>query len=129
MKEAVSIFEGNRNLTQDYLETLMKAGKFEECVKAFDEISNDLKKIGKLQYCKAFALTKLEKYDEAAEIVNDKFQMDDIKEGDISIADLWYELYAGVLKKAGKLNEGDDVETVVEQYYPLGDLDFRMHTK
>ena len=129
MREAVTLLRGNRNLTQDYLETLMKAGQFEACVNAFDEMPETLKKIGKLQYCKAFALTKLARYDEACAIVNDKFQMDDIKEGDISIADLWYELYAAVLKRDGKLQEGDDVERIVEQYYPLGDLDFRMHTK
>ncbi len=55
--------------------------------------------------------------------------MDDIKEGDISIADLWYELYGAILRKEGKISDGEDVEKAVEKYYPLGDLDFRMHTK
>ena len=128
MRESIELLQGNRNLTQDYLETLMKAEKFEECVRAFDEMPKELKNIGKLQYCKAFALTKLERYEEACEIINDKFQMDDIKEGDISIADLWYELYAGVLRKAGKLQNEENVESLVEKYYPLGALDFRMHT-
>ena len=47
----------------------MKAGKYEECVNTFNGLSEELKRIGKLQYCKAYALTKLEKFEEACEQV------------------------------------------------------------
>ena len=129
MMQAFSLQPLHRNIVQDTLETLMKAAKYEECVNTFNGLNEELKRIGKLQYCKAYALTKLKRFEEAKAIVNPEFSMDDIKEGDISIADLWYELYGAILRKEGKIFDGEDIEKAVEKYYPLGDLDFRMHTK
>ena len=128
MARAFLLMPTHRNMAQDYLETLLKNGQFEECVETFDGLNGDLQKIGKLQYCKAYALTKLNRLNEAKAILNADFQMDDIKEGDISIADLWYELYGKILTAEGKMGT-DDVERTVERFYPWGDLDFRMHTK
>ena len=129
MERAFQLLPNQRNLVQDYLETLLKNQQFEQCVCVFDELDNTLQAIGKLQYCKAYALTKLKKVNEARAILNPNFKMDDIKEGDISIADLWYELYGQILLLEGKISTSDDIEKSVETYYPLGDLDFRMHTK
>ena len=129
MMQAFSLQPLHRNIVQDTLETLMKAQKYEECINTFNGLNEELKQIGKLQYCKAYALTKLKRFEEAKAIVNPEFSMDDIKEGDISIADLWYELYGAILRKEGKISDGEDIEKAVEKYYPLGDLDFRMHTK
>ena len=129
MLESFALQKTHRNIAQDALETLMKAEKYKECVDLFDSLNSNLQEIGKMQYCKAYSLTKLKRYNEAREIVNSDFKMDDIKEGDISIADLWYELYGAILKAEGKIFENENVEKAVEKYYPLGDLDFRMHTK
>ena len=129
MMQAFSLQASHRNIAQDTLETLMKAEEYEKCISVFDGLNANLQEIGKMQYCKAYALTKLKRYAEAKTIVNPDFKMDDIKEGDISIADLWYELYGAILKAEGKIADGEAVEKTVEKYYPLGDLDFRMHTK
>ena len=127
MQKAVKLYPSHRNLCQDLLETLVLAKEYESCVKAFDSLNENLKGIGRLQFYKAYSLTKLKRYDEATKIVNDKFKMDDIKEGEISISDLWIELYTEIARiKTGETDE-KKLAKYVEKNYPLASLDFRMH--
>ena len=75
----------------------------------------------------AICYIRLGKLDEAKEIINEEFTMNDIKEGEFSISKIWVELYKEIMKNDGKdvssLNDSD-----VFKIYPLPQkLDFRMH--
>ncbi len=112
-----------------YKRSQVLAKKYQECVVAFDSLNEKLNGIGRLQFYKAYSLIKLKRFEQAMKIVNNQFKMDDIKEGEISISDLWLELYTQVTKiKTGETDE-KKLAKYVEEHYPLASLDFRMHVE
>ncbi len=74
---------------------------------------------GRLRFLTALALLKLDRGDEAEQILDDRFVMPDIKEGEISISSLWFEIQA---KKHGITPEEAQKRFVLPYH-----LDFRMH--
>ena len=73
----------------------------------------------------ALALTEIDRYKEALDILNDNFVMPDIKEGEFSISHIWLNIHKKILKEQGITNLTDNE---VYEKYPLPyALDFRMH--
>ena len=65
--------------------------------------------------------------EEAKEALSESFVMPDIKEGEISISDIWFKLYTLVLKKEYPAASDDELRTLLNEKYPLPhELDFRM---
>ena len=81
---------------------------------------------GRLLYYKAYCLHKVGKNKEASEIVNSDFMMSDIKEGELSVSELWYSIYGELLFGDTNMTEEEKIKGVDEKM-PLGKLDFRMH--
>jgi len=103
----------NRGIIVNCAQTLTSAKKYEKWLEIFDSLPENLKNDGRLLFYKALSLLRLDRVQEAADIVTPDFVMCDIKEGEISISHLWYEIYE---KLTG------------EKKYPLPyNLDFRMH--
>ena len=97
----------------------------------FEQLPTKLKNVGRLILYKAIALINLKKYQEATKIVNEDFIMSDIKEGELSISALWFELYRRIYASEQKIeynpNDKKFIE-VADRKYPLPkSLDFRMH--
>ena len=97
----------------------------------YNKLSPELQNIGRLRLYKAVALINLERYAEATEIVNEDFVMSDIKEGELSISALWFELYRRIYanEKGIEYNQADKAFIKeADSKYPLPkSLDFRMH--
>jgi len=127
IKKAYSHKKDNLSLAIACGKLLTAGGFYEEWLDIYDSLSDTLKTVGRIRLLKAKALIALNKLEEAKEIVNDKFEMADIKEGELSISALWFELY----KKQIILERGIDEEQAlkaVKEEYPLPyELDFRMH--
>lgn len=69
---------------------------------------------GRLGLYSVLALMHTGRYFEAADILNEKFELNDIKEGEVSVSAIWEELYREIEKRGG-------------EYIPLPQkLDFRM---
>ncbi len=84
-----------------------------------DTLQGEAKAHGRVSMLKAKALIDLDRLNEAEAIVNEHFELADIKEGEISISELWFELQA---KKAGITLE--EAKKTMDLPYAL---DFRMH--
>lgn len=112
-------------IEKDYGETLVKAGLYEKWIEYFDGdcVNKDSER---LQFYKAFALTKLKKYEEASKIVNENYTLSDIKEGELSVSELWYEIYGPLITGRDDMDEKER-NAIVDRERPLGKLDFRMH--
>jgi hypothetical protein len=87
----------------------------------------DLKQVGRLRLLKAIAHINLKQFKKAAEIVNDKFFMRDIREGELSISEIWLKLYTTIAAEEAGITDRDEAEKLARERYPLPKhLDFRM---
>jgi len=114
----------SRALAVEVAMVLTAAERHEELVGFYDSLIPGLKAHGRLRLYKAQSLIKLDRTDEAMEIVNPDFEMSDIKEGELSISHIWFILYRRVYEKKYGIRDDD----AADKMYPLPKkLDFRMH--
>ena len=92
-----------------------------------NSLKSKYQEIGRMRLYKAIAYMNIDKLDEARESLSGNFVMPDIKEGEISISDIWFKLYTLVLKKEYPAASDDELKTLLNEKYPLPyELDFRM---
>ena len=110
---------------------LTEDGSDEKWVERYDELSPELQACGRLRLLRAVALLHLGRLEEAAEILNRAFVMPDVKEGELSVSYLWFELYRRLYaKETGVPYDPADEKLIraADEKYPLPKaLDFRMH--
>lgn len=126
MEKAFRLNKTCRGILVEMATTYLMAEKYEEWLEAFETIG-DFKNDGRLKLYKARALMALERYEEAATILNHNLVMPDIKEGDTAISDVWFELYGKFISDETGITDEDELQKLVEEKYPLGELDFRTH--
>ncbi len=127
MSRSISLNVKCRALAIDTAVTFLENDRAEEWLKVFDGLDKSLKTDGRLRFYCAKAYMALEQYEKAAEILNKDFVMPDIKEGDTAITDVWQELYRNIIRiKTGETNI-EKLELLVNEQYPLGNLDFKIH--
>ncbi len=123
MDEAMRIGPRCRVLCVEYAMTLLAAEHYEKWLACFDTLPAELKANGRLRLYRAIALMRLKRIEEAAEIINEDFEMVDIKEGELSVSHLWFELYEEIYA----LRTGKRDPEAAREAYPLPKkLDFRM---
>ena len=127
IKRAVALQGKSSALWLDYAETFIKYGLYEEWLAKERELPKEIASEGRMQLYKAMCLVRTGNAEEAAKIVNYDFEMADIKEGEISVSALWYEIYGALLAKKFSLKESGEIFQAVDRKYPLKKLDFRMH--
>lgn len=126
MEKAFALCKNCRGILVDTATTYLAAGEYEKWLEAFEQIG-EFKTDGRLQLHKVSALIALGRYDEAKEILNPSFKMPDIKEADSSLSDIWFALYGKYVTDETGVTDPAEVKRLVEEKYPLGDLDFRTH--
>lgn len=106
-------------------------GGDEMWLEIYDTLCDDIKKIGRIRLYCAIAYINLDRLEEATEIINPDFEMSDIKEGELSVSFLWFELYRRLYAKQNNIEYNpDDVQLKndADKKYPLPKkLDFRMN--
>lgn len=97
----------------------------------YETLSPSLQALGRLRLYKAIALMNLSRFKEASLIINDSFVMNDIKEGELSVSHLWFELYRNIYAEENGIAynpEDKELCRAADEKYPLPPkLDFRMH--
>ncbi len=114
------------SIYKDCAMTLIWAKEYERCITLVDKAPAEMLSNGRLSYYKAYCLHKLGKNIEASKIINQDFIMNDIKEGELSVSELWYGVYGELLFGGETMTEEEKIKGVDEKK-PLGKLDFRMH--
>lgn len=129
--EAFEILKDNVSLTKEVAAQLTSDGNDALWLEIYDSLTEGLKENGRLRLYRAIALINLSRLEEATQIVNEKFVMSDIKEGELSISNIWFTLYRRIYAgEVGKEYHPEDAELIAEAdaKYPLPkSLDFRMH--
>lgn len=125
--EAVKLHKNCRSIWLDAAVTYLRAERPELWVEAIENAPEFVKNDGRLQLYYVSALMKQGRYEEAAEILKPGFAMPDMKEADTDLSDLWAELYGNLISKETGITDENELAKLVEEKYPLGELDFRTH--
>jgi len=127
MLKAYALQPDNVSLAIACGKLLVTGGYHKEWLKIYDGMKDTLKNTGRLRLLLAKSLIALEMFDQALTIVNADFEMADIKEGELSISALWFDLYSKIIMKKEGLTKEQALEQVKSRYPLPYSLDFRMH--
>lgn len=116
-----------RGFLYDYAIILTQTGHYREYVQTFPQIEKSLQENGRIRLFLAISLMHLGALNEATKIVNNDFFMNDVREGELSISHVWFELYGKIVARDLHLPESE-ARIRAESLYPLPKhLDFRMN--
>lgn len=127
MTQAVKLNNNCRGILLDTATTYIMAGKEEMWMQLFETLDEKWQNDGRLQLNYVSALMKANRYEEAAEILKPGFSIPDMKEADTDLSDIWLELYGNIISKKTGITDKAELDKLVEEQYPLGNLDFRTH--
>ncbi len=109
------------SMAKEAARALLAAGMNAELDEFWHALPKATAAIGRVRLCYGFAALRLGRVDEAAAILAD-FEKDiipDIREGEVSITEFWYEVQEAEAKREGKTFDRESVD-------PPAVLDFRM---
>lgn len=120
-----------RALCVEIAALLTDIGEDEQWLSLYETLPAELQAKGRLRLYRAIALIHTDRLSEAASIIHKDFVMPDIKEGELSVSAVWFELYRRLYaKETGTAYDPRNQELIraADEKYPLPRaLDFRMH--
>lgn len=112
---------------KEYLGLLVDYKRYEDVIALYSELSPEFKKQSRALICYAEALLYSGKPEAAAEIITPSFVLNDVKEGEKSLSNLWLDIYAAILKKRFENLSDEEALKMAEEKYPVPySIDFRM---
>lgn len=128
MARAVELKPDYRPLLWDCADALIADGRYTQWLAIYENMEPDLKQNGRIQFFAGVCLIKLGELDAAKALLTEDLVVNDLKEGEYSISQLWVELYRQILAREDHISPEEISEAAVLQKYPLPyKLDFRMH--
>ncbi len=120
----------DRGFLYDMAEICNSSGADGACrmIAVFGDLPEKLQRNGRLRLELAKAYILLDRLAEAKNILNDSFEMADVREGEVSISQVWFDLYGKILVHDGIVSAEELTDAIVNRFYPLPKhLDFRMN--
>lgn len=121
----------NANSVYAFLKDVGRAftehGRDQEWLDVYQNLSDELKAMGRLKLYYAYALMNLNYLDKAKAIITPDFVLNDIREGESSITKLWQELYKKIYMQEYGVSEQDAKVNSIKKYPLPYELDYRMH--
>lgn len=112
-----------RPLAVEALEALSKTAQYERMSALLDRLPEQVKGTGRVKTYEVQAYLRTGQYDKAEALLTSRIVLTDVREGDVLLTDLWFELMAR--KKFGNADE-ESLSWVHGNMKPPKDLDFRM---
>ena len=130
-KYMLSAFELNSEYLPLVTETayaLINNMQYQKWLDLYENLSEELRRNGRLQMLNALCYTKLKQVKKALEIMRSDICVYDIREGEYSLSGIWMELHGIILAGERGISEVDLTAEEILEVYPLPfELDFRMH--
>ncbi len=93
LKQSNKLSPNHFSLVKEYVGLLNKAEKYSEIIEFLKTCNNEIMKYGLFQFYKAKSYLKIGAYEECEKIINSPdFSLEFIREGELSITELWIEL-------------------------------------
>lgn len=110
----------------EYAVILLENEKYPDVVALYEALSPELKAEGRLRLAYAQALLGLNLPERAAEVLTPDFVLNNLKEGERSLSNLWTDIYTAICKKQGNLSD-EEARALANEKYPVPySLEFRM---
>jgi tetratricopeptide (TPR) repeat protein len=118
-------------LTVEYGTALLAAGLPGRWLAAFAELPDEVQQNGRMQLLFAQGLLGTGELDRAKAIVEAGPRVNDLREGENSLTDVWYRIHEKIAEMQGvDVGPDEDLRSYVEKHYPPpARIDFRMRTK
>ena len=113
-----------RPLAIEAMKALISAEQYEQALELVQSLPKALREVGRIRIFEIAALIRVGRLDEADRLINGPLVMPDVREGDVMLTDLWFELMA--IKEKGSASE-ENLAWAHENLKPPKHLDFRMH--
>lgn len=104
-------------LAKSVLSYLEEFKLFDDIIKFYLNLSDNLKQKGRLKYFLALAYLKTDKIDKFEEILAERFTVDDLKEGETILNDLWLDYKQIKILESGE-DFGEDITDYIKKKYP-----------
>lgn len=113
-----------RPLVVETLDALKDTGQYEKMMGILATLAPSLRKTGRIKTFEVAALMGLKRFEEALALLESKIVLADVREGDVLLTDLWFELMARRQKGS---NDEKALAWARENMWPPKHLDFRMN--
>lgn len=112
-----------RPLAVEALEMLSKTRQYQRMYDLMNKLPEEVRSQGRIKTFEILALLRTNRYEEAQSLLMSDIVLTDVREGDVLLTDLWFELMAR--KERGSAEEAD-LAWARENLKPPKHLDFRM---
>lgn len=111
----------NVSLAKEALKQMVDSGLYAEVLHYTGNLSENVNKVGRIKLYKAFAYLRTGSIEEAEKLINEDggLSVPDIREGENSITDLWFEIEEAKAEREGRTFDPEELQ-------PPANLDFRM---
>ncbi|MBR5288558.1 MAG: DUF5107 domain-containing protein [Clostridia bacterium] len=113
-----------RPLVIEALDAMRKAEQYEEMLALLEEIPSSIRALGRVKTMEITALMRTQRYEEARVLLEGKIVLTDVREGEVQLTNMWFELMACM--KKGDASE-ENVAWAKDNLKPPKHLDFRMN--
>ncbi len=115
------------SLLKDYAKMTTSNGQDQKWIDIYEQLDDNIKAHKRLQVYLAIAYLNLDNYQKPIEIITPDFVLNDVKEMELSMSQIWVDMYIKKLQKEQGLSY-EQAEKESKEKYPLPyALDFRMH--
>ena len=116
-------------LTIEYGNVILEADIASEWIDVYAGLDDTLRSAGRFHLLYARSVLALGRYNEALDVIKSKPEVTDLREGENSLTDVWYQIHEKKVIESGAIPDGDLRSYVQDKFPPPAEIDFRMRTK
>jgi hypothetical protein len=108
---------------------LIMADRPQDMLKIMDELPSEIRQLGRMKIMEAQAAMKMNNLKRVEEILESKISVADVREGEVTLSNLWFEMHERRIAAAENIKISDELRRRVRREFPPPSwLDFRQAT-
>lgn len=117
-----------RHLAIEAVAAMVQAGKYEQAIAAYAALPASIRKLGRVKVHLIDALMRVGNLARAERVLLSDVEMADVKEGEVKLTDLWFEIQAHHMAAREKAEYSDEyLQRAKAECTPPAHIDFRMN--